>query len=417
MSKQNSYFNQLMIAMTVFLAIGPSALSGFMEPEDFTKQGPRFKVEHRIKATGSKDSVLAELTLQIPYDELLFLKDKSIYQAHADISVFLYANDLRIAGESWNEVISVKDFESTNSRREALTYHKQFVIPIDDYEVRVVVTDLQTQQNRRYTDQISLLSMKGKSWILGDLWYIEPDIPDTSDEVPDYLSFMFSAAGISADNQLFEFKVYTSQGKVAKYGRFTVNLHQEPTEYLFKIKSEKLAYQPYGIEISTKVDNADYERKSRFQVNWGGMSTMIPDLNEAIRQMRYLMMTNFITNKEYDQIMNSSEEMKRKVFTDYWQSIDPTPRTKRNEIMDEYYHRIEIANQRFGSYKTGWETDRGMVYTIFGPPDDEENHTYELSTKPYIIWYYYSMNRQFVFMDYSGFGDFQLTQPVLDLNY
>lgn len=39
-------------------------------------------------------------------------------------------------------------------------------------------------------------------------------------------------------------------------------------------------------------------------------------------------------------------------------------------FMRSYFRRIELANQYFSSYKTGWKTDRGMIYTIFGTPDE-----------------------------------------------
>ncbi|HEU5292428.1 MAG TPA: GWxTD domain-containing protein [Cyclobacteriaceae bacterium] len=35
-----------------------------------------------------------------------------------------------------------------------------------------------------------------------------------------------------------------------------------------------------------------------------------------------------------------------------------------------YYKRVELANQYFSSYKEGWKTDRGMIFIIFGLPDE-----------------------------------------------
>jgi len=29
-----------------------------------------------------------------------------------------------------------------------------------------------------------------------------------------------------------------------------------------------------------------------------------------------------------------------------------------------------------------------------------------------MIWYYYSVNRSFIFIDYTGFGDYQLSEPL-----
>ena len=39
-------------------------------------------------------------------------------------------------------------------------------------------------------------------------------------------------------------------------------------------------------------------------------------------------------------------------------------------LMRNYFRRVEMANRYFTSYKEGWKTDRGMVYTIFGKPEE-----------------------------------------------
>jgi GWxTD domain-containing protein len=55
-------------------------------------------------------------------------------------------------------------------------------------------------------------------------------------------------------------------------------------------------------------------------------------------------------------------------------------------FMRSYFRRVELANQFFTSYKEGWKTDRGMIYIIFGLPDqvyrftDREVWTYKNST-------------------------------------
>ncbi|HKZ37721.1 MAG TPA: GWxTD domain-containing protein [Chryseolinea sp.] len=55
-------------------------------------------------------------------------------------------------------------------------------------------------------------------------------------------------------------------------------------------------------------------------------------------------------------------------------------------FMRSYFRRVELANQFFTSYKEGWKTDRGMIYIVFGLPDqvyrftDREVWTYKNST-------------------------------------
>jgi GWxTD domain-containing protein len=47
-----------------------------------------------------------------------------------------------------------------------------------------------------------------------------------------------------------------------------------------------------------------------------------------------------------------------------------------------YFRRVEQANILFTSYKEGWKTDRGMVYIIYGPPEE----VYRLGNRE--VWEY-----------------------------
>ncbi len=55
----------------------------------------------------------------------------------------------------------------------------------------------------------------------------------------------------------------------------------------------------------------------------------------------------------------------------FWQRRDPSPDTQRNEFKEEHYRRWEYVNQNFREGVAGWRTDRGRVYLIHGPPDDQ----------------------------------------------
>ena len=75
------------------------------------------------------------------------------------------------------------------------------------------------------------------------------------------------------------------------------------------------------------------------------------------------------------------------------------------------------ANKHFGHFFDGWKSDMGMVYIIFGIPNNIEQHPFEIDARPYEIWSYYDQNRQFVFIDYTGFGDFRLQNPIWDVDH
>lgn len=73
------------------------------------------------------------------------------------------------------------------------------------------------------------------------------------------------------------------------------------------------------------------------------------------------------TKQEYDKVIAAGNDKKK--FDQIILSI--TGNTERARIfMRNYFKRVELANQYFSSYKEGWKTDRGMMYIIYGPPDE-----------------------------------------------
>jgi len=185
-----------------------------------------------------------------------------------------------------------------------------------------------------------------------------------------------------------------------------------------KVENLKLPVGAYLIAIEARPVPRDsaYDGKiastSRsFTVRWTDIPSSITNLEKAIDQLRYIAQPS-----EYDFIRDAKvdEERKRR-FLEFWVKRDPDQSTPRNELMEEYYRRVEYSNKNFTHYVEGWKTDMGMVYIRFGPPDNVERHPFDMNTKPYEVWYYYQIERQFVFVDETGFGDYRLRYPTTDL--
>ena len=68
------------------------------------------------------------------------------------------------------------------------------------------------------------------------------------------------------------------------------------------------------------------------------------------------------------------DEDRENFIKTFWRRRDPSPATPFNEFREEHYRRIEYANKQFFEGRTGWRTDRGRVYVMFGPPDFRETN-------------------------------------------
>ncbi len=104
-----------------------------------------------------------------------------------------------------------------------------------------------------------------------------------------------------------------------------------------------------------------------------------------------------------------------KFIQQFWERRNPTPGASRNAFKEEHYRRIAYANSHFATPGTpGWQTDRGHMYIVWGPPDELEVHpSSPQSPHGTEVWAYRHVESTgdkgtFTFIDRSGHGDYRL---------
>ncbi len=111
-------------------------------------------------------------------------------------------------------------------------------------------------------------------------------------------------------------------------------------------------------------------------------------------------------------------ETKRRFLMEFWQKRDESPGTPINEFQEEFYRRLQYANDRYSSNRRqGWTTDRGRTILRYGLPSSVEPHIYDREQAPHEIWEYNNIpgegRAMFVFADLTGFGDFELIHSTV----
>ena len=109
---------------------------------------------------------------------------------------------------------------------------------------------------------------------------------------------------------------------------------------------------------------------------------------------------------------------RRRFLMEFWQKRDPQPATPINEFRDEFYGRIQYANERYSNNRVdGWETDRGRVLIKYGVPAQIEPHFYDQDAWPYEVWEFNNIPGEgqavFIFYDPTGFGEFELLHSTV----
>lgn len=128
-----------------------------------------------------------------------------------------------------------------------------------------------------------------------------------------------------------------------------------------------------------------------------------PEVNtpeDALSPLRYL-----TTQREFEKLESYRDY---KVAIDsFWLERASYKPDRAKGIIRKFYSRVELSNQLFTSYQEGWQTDRGLIYIIYGPPtevysdDKQEEWIYGERGNPLSINFFFRKTENpFTFNDY-----------------
>jgi GWxTD domain-containing protein len=100
-----------------------------------------------------------------------------------------------------------------------------------------------------------------------------------------------------------------------------------------------------------------------------------------------------IHNDELHAFRRLTNDADRDRFVEqFWESRNPTPGRKQNAFKEEHYRRIAYAKAHFATAISGYRTDRGRVYIVYGPPDEIVSQPLRMkANKRTQLWRYRSL--------------------------
>ncbi len=417
----------ILASVFVFLAAMPSSAQVETAVNPTIDDTTPFSVDPICFAAVNSPLTRLDIYLLIGYDRLSFAKEGDQYKASYEVTVILKDSADQLALEkSWTENISTVDFNESVSSEAFSLSQRSFPVSAGQYTLVTIVRDRERDASQRLTRKIHVTDFAQSSFTLSDVMLVRkltltaerktivPNVSPNVGDIPDAFHIFFEAYNTSdEDSILFKATVMTEKLEPKESTEVTQFIGRGKTRVFMKIDHTKLPLGNYVVEVRA------YNRAGRwiganakaFMVRWKGMPRALTDLNLAVDQLQYL-----ATEKEFDHIKEAeTQEEKQKRFIEFWKSKDLNPNTPRNEKMEEYYGKVEYANKHFGHYIEGWRTDMGMVYIIFGAPNNVDRHPFDIDSKPYEVWSYYDLNHQFVFVDQTGFGDYRLATPIWEV--
>lgn len=381
----------------------------------------RFSVAAYPIATESADSIMFVLYMNIPHNALQFVKKDSGFVAKYEASMAITNDDgIQLKRRIWVDSVKVENYILTMSRIESVTLFDRFMAPLDHYWILGQVIDQDTRNTgeskkewnaEKYRSDVSLfplfiLTEGEETW--GFAQGLIPAFQNVINEISGGLPIFYSGR-VQPGAYAIKATVENKDGDVL----WVENKSYETSEHYFRntltIPVSVLASLSMNLRINLTQNDVTKSESLPIRLSKPGISRMIQDVDDALDQMTYI-----LKESERHELERANAREREDLFKTFWKTRDPTPHTLQNELMDEYYRRVEYANTHFTGFQDGWLSDMGMIYILFGPPDDVDRTTSLRSQRVYEVWYYHRINQQFLFIDMNGFGDFRLDSPFID---
>lgn len=419
----------LILYLLVFMPQADGQI-GFFENRPLDE--PRFDIDLAAFKTAEEDKVELEVYYKIYNDGLKFFKQDDDFVAHYEINVVILGEDNRqLTGTSVERYYKLSNYPDTRNPNDFLINlvnlkvgkgkfklvcklidkHSEKISPIErEFEIQRLFdkkTDISSIEFIRETlplDSIPTRFDKGEKRIIPAVTRVYgADIKQVSFYVE-----LYHEADKSFDGKLI-FNIENKQGKEKYEDKFEVTLDKPITRFIKHISLEDLLPDDYTLQIDLE-NNRGKEistTSADFTIEWSLEALIRNDFDLAVEMLKFV-----ARQDDLDKLRDAEPEDRLEAFEEFWKEHDPTPATPENELRMKYYQRIKDANRLFSSiHRKGWRTDMGMIYIIYGEPEQVESHPFELNSKPYQIWYYYSLSRTFVFVDEIGTGDYELQYP------
>ena len=413
---------RLLILLFVYYCSVSAQVEYSENEERSNSSGSFFYVEAANFKSTDKTKTRVDFFVQVPYSSIQFVKRNDNFYANYNVTLtFLDKNKENIISEKlWKEQVNTKDFSQTTSEHNYNMSYKAIDLTAGDYVFKCTVEDADSKQSVTKQFPFTVKNFQD-SLDVSDIVLISEYVKDSHGEsvVPNVSNLMTNRA----DSLSFYFDLYSNEEMPVNLEYVLHSIKNDSTittliprdvspgqttiYYTFKNVNFKLG--DYSLKVILK-DRDMHEVTSatkKFYSKIYGMPNSITDLNKAVEQLLYIASPN---ERDYIEDAKSYNERLDR-FIAFWDKKKPNPNVDENPILYEYYRRIEYADKNFKGLGGGWRSDMGMIYVTFGPPSNVERHPFNADSRPYEIWDYYDLDRTFVFVDYTGFGDYRLYNP------
>lgn len=379
------------------------------------------------------------LAMQVPYRELFFEPHEEGFRARLDLILVLYDGKRQVAGDLWPITVDVAKKAETKSSTMVFRKALRLASPPGRLRAEVTVDESRTGRRSKLEWDLEVPDYAREPLAISTLWVIPCADEDSS--ATDASAGVGSAGGAGNAGAAMAFPptdwvlghrygellgplcivgvIYQSDGggpvdltwkifdgRRAEVQRGDMTLTGgERVPFRIRPDYTALWLGRHSVELVAKSAGREARRSFDFQMDHSAVS-LTANHDESIEAIRMI-----AGDATVDSIAALDGLPRKEAWNRFWADRDPSPGTPDNEFRDQFFARLQFANESFSVLEPGWRSDRGRTYILYGAPDTVEEHPHEIDGPGYIVWNYDRLNRRFVFVDYDGFGRYEYYRP------
>ena len=381
----------------------------------------QFKTNSFIRPV-AKDSIEVLSFVEVSSNALQFLKKDNLFEAKYEVNIaILNDNNEKKSSQLFSDTIIVKKFGDTTSKIKKKIITTAFVLPFDNYTVTSSLKDLDVKLSGKKEQEINLKYLsKSTSLKIYEPIFLKEGKGSWGFGLN---KFPTVANRVISDNNIISLNQYIvlnpgpynitmsviSQKTVQWEDSIDAVSEGDVVSHLANIPIKDIDKRDLTIKVVVTQNDSVSSKSFSFKIKNTMLFDGIDNIDTALAQMSYI-----LTSKEKKELKNLKQSEKEKFFRTVWAKRDPIVKTKVNELMEEYYSRVAFTEENFSRGTSGgWKSDMGMVYILFGKPDDMTRSMNMQGSYNYEKWYYFQIAEEFTFIDDYGFGDYRLKTPLL----
>jgi GWxTD domain-containing protein len=194
-------------------------------------------------------------------------------------------------------------------------------------------------------------------------------------------------------------------------GRLRTNTASKASFVVVPVSTALLPLRDFMFTLDVTTASGKTATYSRtLKAVWPEMPFSLKNVDSALDALKFI-----TTGKQLDSLRSGSFEQRRDALEKFWQERNRSTTSARNDVMAEYYRRVDYTIKNFGTLRIpdGSRSDRGKIYILYGMASRTER-SLNTAGGHMETWFYDRLKKKFVFLDEMRNGTYTLvaTAPL-----